>query len=652
MNTYSMIKRAAIALFSLAYSFSYAAAQEVQSPDGKLKVVFEEGRGEAVFYGVTYNGKTMLESSPLGLETSIGSFAGGLVPVKEEVNPVDETYTLPHAKASRVRYMANELIKTYTNSEGDTLQIIFRVGNNDISQAYRISSAKKTHCTVYKELTGFDFPSHTTAFITPQAPWGEGWMRTKPSYEEEYTLDEPVGRPSKYGIGYTFPALFRIGNDGWVMVSETGVSSLYAGTKLSEGSRDGLYTVSFPEKEENHGAGDATVTARLPLLTSWKTITVGETLKPIVETTSAYDVVKPRYEPSQVFKPGKSTWSWILWQDNSCNYQDQVTFIDLAADMGFEYILIDALWDKQIGYENMPPLIRYAQSKGVDVILWYNSNGAWNDAPQGPHNRMDTAPARRKEMKWMKSLGVKGIKVDFFGGDKQVTMKLYEDILTDANEYGIGVNFHGTTLPRGWERMYPNHMTSEAALVSENLVFSQYHTDREAYSSTILPFTRNAVSGMDFGPVFFNRRFSRDQTNGTVRKTTDAFQVASSVIYQSAIQHMGITPGNLDEQPGYVLDFVKAVPTVWDETRFIDGYPGKYVVIARRYGDRWYIAGSNAEDQPKRLTLSLPWLTGRDVAVIYDNKDRTAGFKTETVGKKGQLSIEMEALGGVAIHTK
>ncbi|NDV66197.1 glycoside hydrolase family 97 protein [Bacteroides sp. 224] len=626
-------------------------AQQVESPDGKLKIQLQLNEGKPS-YSVTYNNKVMLEPSPLGVETSIGSFAEKLVSVKSTTRKIDETYSLTHAKASRVHYTANELTSIYTNPKNDTLQIIFRVANNDISLVYRITSPKSTHCTINRELTGFDFPAHTTTFITPQAPWGEGWMRTKPSYEEEYTLDEPIGTPSKYGIGYTFPALFHLGNHGWVMLSETGVSSLYAGTRLSEGTKDGLYTIAFPEKEENHGVGDATATARLPFLTSWKTITIGETLKPIVETTSAYDVVKPLYEPSQVYKPGKSTWSWILWQDISCNYQDQVIFIDLAADLGYEYILIDALWDKQIGYENMPSLIAYAQSKGVDVILWYNSNGSWNDAPQGPHNRMDTAPARRKEMKWMQSLGVKGIKVDFFGGDKQVTMKLYEDILTDANEYGISVNFHGTTLPRGWERMYPNHMTSEAALVSENLVFNQYHTDREAYSSTILPFTRNAVSGMDFGPVFFNKKYSKDQVKGTIRKTTDAFQVASSVIYQSAIQHMGITPNNLNEQPDYVLDFIKKVPTVWDETRFIDGYPGKYFVVARRYGNKWYIAGSNAEEQTKKLTLSLPWLAGEELAVIYDKEDRAAGFKTMKVDKKGNLVIEMKNLGGFTIYTK
>ena len=626
-------------------------AQEVQGPDGALKVNVELKDGSPV-YSVHYNNKIFLEPSPLGLKTSIGDFSTGLKQLGHQVRTIDETYTMPHAKVSRVHYQANELVCNYLNEKGDTLQVIFRVSNNDIAQAYRIASPKHTHCIIEKEATGFDFPSYTTTFITPQAPAGDGWMGTKPSYEEEYTLDEAIGTPSRYKLGYTFPALFHVGNDGWVLVSETGVSSHYAGTKLSEGTQDGLYTIAFPEKAENGGVGDATIAASIPSLTSWKTITVGETLKPIVETTSAYDNVRPLYEPTQVYQPGRSTWSWILWQDASCNYKDQQTFIDLAAAMGYEYILIDALWDKQIGYENMPSLITFAQSKGVDVLLWYNSNGNWNDAPQGPKHCLDSAPARQKEMAWMKTLGVKGIKVDFFGGDKQATMKLYEDILTDANQYGIAVVFHGCTLPRGWERMYPNHMSSEAALVSENLVFGQYHADKEAQRSTLYPFIRNAVSAMDFGGVFFNKHFSKDGVSGTLRKTTDAFQIATSVLYQSGIQHFGITPNNLTEQPEFILDFMKKVPTVWDETRFIDGYPGKYCVVARRYGNQWYIAATNATGQPMKLNLSLLWLTNQQVSIIHDNEVRTAGLSQGTVNKKGILTIEMQPMGGAMIYTK
>ena len=593
----------------------------------------------------------MLEESPLGLESTIGDFSTGLTFLSESKKQIEENYYLPNGKTSRIHYLANELTVSYLNKNKDTLQVLFRVSNNDIALAYRLASPKQTHCTIKRELTGFNFPAHTTTFITPQAPSGEGWMKTKPSYEEEYTNEEPIGTPSKYRLGYTFPALFHLGNTGWVLLSETGVTSRYAGTRLSEGNQEGLYTIAFPEKEENGGMGDNTVTSNLPLITSWKTITVGETLKPIVETTSAYNGMKPVYTASQPYKPGRSTWSWILWQDESCNYKDQQIFIDLAAEMGYEYILIDALWDKQIGYENMPSLIAYAQSKGVDVILWYNSNGAWNDAPQGPKQRMDTAPARQKEMAWMKSLWVKGIKVDFFGGDKQTTMKLYEDILTDANQYGIFVVFHGTTLPRGWERMYPNHMGSEAALVSENLVFSQDFANKEAYTSTMLPFTRNAVSAMDFGPVFFNKRFSKQADKGTIRKTTDAFQLATSILYQSPVQHFGITPNNIQEQPEYVINFMKKIPTTWDETRFIDGYPGKYCVMARRFGSKWYIGATNASNSLQSYTLSLPWLIGKEVTVLFDHKDRSVGFKTAKIDKKGLLKIELENLGGCVIYS-
>lgn len=641
-----------ITLFTLLLSASLTiSAQEVQAPDSALNVSVNLKDGSP-FYQVKYNGTTILKPSPLGLKTSIGDFSTELQSTGYNIRAIDETYSLPHAKVSRVHYRANELICTYLNKNKDTLQIIFRVSNNDIAQAYRVNSAKQNYCTINAETTGFHFPIQTTTFITPQAPAGSGWMESKPSYEEEYTIDQPVGTPSRYKVGYTFPALFHLGKNGWIMLSETGVSSRYVGTHLSEGSKDGLYTIAFPQKNENGGAGDNTATAAFPLTTSWKTITIGKTLKPIVETTVAYDNVRPLYEPSQSYRPGRATWSWILWQDGSCNYQDQKTFIDLAASLHFEYILIDALWDKQIGYENMPSLINYAHSKGVDVFLWYNSNGYWNNAPQGPKQRMNTSPARKKEMAWMKSLGVKGIKVDFFGGDKQTTMKLYEDILTDANQYGLEVIFHGCTLPRGWERMYPNHMSSEAALVSENLVFAQYHADREAQRSTLYPFIRNAFAAMDYGGVFFNKHFSKDGESGSLRKTTDAFQVATSVLYQSGIQHFGITPKNLKEEPDFILDFIRKVPTVWDETRFIDGYPGKFCIIARRFGERWYIVGTNATDKPMKRSIKLPWLAKQTVSIIHDNDSRTASFSQTRIDKEGRLSIKMLSMGGITIFTK
>lgn len=623
-------------------------AQEVRSPDGNLAVHVVQTNGAAT-YEVTYKGKSFLEASPLGLESSVGSFVTGLGAAGSQVKALEENYTLPHGKVREVHYRANELTCQFTNAQKGLLEVIFRVSDRDVALAYRLTVPGKSHAVLKSEATGFKFPASATAFVTPQARAGTGFAASKPSYEEPYYLDQPIGTKSRTGLGYTFPALFRIGVAGWVLVSETGVSSGYAGTRLGDPNADGLYPIAFPEAAENGGVGEATVSGALPLLTSWKTITVGESLRPIVETTVATDVVKPLYEPSQVYQPGRVTWSWLLWQDASMNLADQQKFIKLAADLGYEYILIDALWDAKIGRERMATLVAEARALHVGVLLWYNSNGSWNDAPQSPKHGMDTAPARQREMAWMKSIGVKGIKVDFFGGDKQTTMKLYEDILTDANVYGLMVNFHGATVPRGWERMYPNHMTSEAITASENLVFSQGFADKEAWNSTVFPFIRNPVAAMDYGPLVLNPRFSKSPTRGTERRTTDAFQLATAVLYQSPLQHFGLAPNNLQEQPAHVLEFLKTVPCVWDETRLVDGYPGQFIVIARRAGEKWYVAATHAGKEPRDFAVAIPWLQGATLKLLCDQQDRTVGGQDVKVGSDGVIRFTTEASGGAVL---
>ena len=623
-------------------------AETVQSPDGSIEVEFNLEGGKPQ-YEISLKGKTVLEPSPLGLETSIGSFAEGLKLADTSVRTIEEDYVLPHGKVRDVHYEANELTVRLTNVNNDTLETVFRVSNRDVAFSYRISARDKFRIVIEKELSGFDFPKAATTFATPQARWGDGFAKTKPSYEEGYIVDEPVGTKSWTGLGFTFPALFKLGGDGWALVSETGTSGKYAGCKLSDPTADGLYSISFPEKEENAGLGAATVSGSLPFRTSWRTITIGETLAPIVETTVATDVVEPLYEAKYEYKPGRSTWSWILWQDASMNEKDQRAYIDLAAEMGYEYILIDALWDRNIGREKMAEMVKYANSKNVDVLLWYNSNGYWNDAPQSPRNCLDSAPARQKEMAWMQSIGVKGMKVDFFGGDKQVTIQLYEDILTDANNYGLCLNFHGATLPRGWERMYPNHMTSEAVTASENLVFSQGFADSEARNSTIFPFVRNPVSSMDYGPMFLNKRFNRSPDRGNVRRTTDAFQLATTVTFHSAIQHFGLTPDNLTDQPDYVIDFLKKVPAVWDETRYLDGYPGEFIVLARRSGKQWYVAATHSGKEEREITITLPGLKGKSMDLLYDQEDRTAGYKKVRVGHDGKITLTLAGAGGAVL---
>lgn len=626
----------------------FAQETTISGPDKNLKVTVSLKKGEPV-YNVSYKEKTVIEDSPLGVVTNIGDFSKRMKFLEHKTGNINEQYTLNRCKASNVQYIANELIYTLENDEQKKMDIIFRVSNNDIAFRYAFPQYGHTACMVIeKEATGFDFPEQATTFICPQAAPVSGWERTKPSYEEEYIPDEPIGMISKYKLGYTFPCLFHI-DDNWVLVSETGVSSLYCASHLSDGTKNGLYTIAFPHPGENNGNGTATAGLALPGETPWRTITVGDNLKPIVETTIPFDVVKPLYEPSRDYKFGRSTWSWIVWQDNSINYDDQIKYIDLSAAMGYEYVLIDNWWDTKIGHERMAELIKYAKSKNVDVFLWYNSNGYWSDAPQGPKQRMSTSPARKKEMKWLKEQGVKGLKVDFFGGDKQETMKLYEDILTDANEYGLMIIFHGCTIPRGWERMYPNYVGSEAVLASENLIFDQYWADRESFNACLHPFIRNAIGSMDFGGTLLNKRYNRTNDGGTIRKTTDIFQLATAILFQSPVQNFALTPNNLTNVPSFEIDFMKQIPTTWDEVCFIDGYPGKYCVLARRHAGTWYIAGINAGKEPLKLKVILPMLAGQKVMKYDDNKDHSPRISESAIKANGECQLEITPDGGIIL---
>ena len=397
--------------------------------------------------------------------------------------------------------------------------------------------------------------------------------------------------------------------------------------------------------------GATTPAVTLPFDTPWRTITLGETLANVVESTVATDLVQPKYEPSRDYSYGKGSWSWIIGMDPSCNFDEQKRYIDFSASMGYRSVLVDAFWDAQIGYDKMAELARYGREKGVGLFLWYNSNGVWNDAPQTPKGKMDRSGVRRREMQWMKDNGILGIKVDFFGGDKQQTMQLYEDILTDANDFGLQVIFHGCTLPRGWERMYPNYVASEAVLASENLHFGQGACDAEARNAATHPFIRNAVASMDFGGSTLNKRYGWDNNSGTYRRTSDVFALATAVLFQSSVQHFALAPNNLTDAPAWAIDFMKEVPTTWDETRFIDGYPGRYVILARRHGDKWYVAGVNAQQQALTTTITLPMLAKGSSLDLYADNPQLVGAKSGITYKKG-VKVTIPGNGGVVIVAK
>jgi len=634
--------------------FCQAESVKVSSPDEQL-VINVSCEGGRLYYDATLNGQQMLLPSALGLKTSIGDFTKELSILNSQLSIVSNTYTMRGTKASTSDYKATKAVIDIENKDHQRFSIIFQVSDNDVAFRYAIprqnvGRKEMKRVRIKSELSSFNFPDGTTTFISPQIGPETGWEQTKPSYEEGYSADAPMDTPSQYGHGYIFPALFHL-TDAWALVSETGVGSNYCGSHLSDYQSGVGYTLAYPDAGENNGYGTDFAAIPLPGETPWRTITLGQTLQPIVETTISYDLVEPLYEPSTDYKPGRYTWSWLIWQDKSINYDDQVKFIDLASDMKFEYCLVDNWWDTQIGRDRIEELSKYAQSKGVHLLLWYNSNGFWNDAPQGPRDCMSTAIAREREMRWMQSIGIKGIKVDFFGGDKQETMRLYEDILSDANRFGLQVVFHGCTVPRGWERMYPNFVASEAVLASENVFFNEGAAIKEPFDLTLHPFCRNATASMDWGGIIMNKYLSPDNKSRHPRHTTDIFEMASGLIMQTSVQCVAMQPNNLDELPEFEQDFLFGLPTTWQETRFIDGYPGRYVVLARKSTEgKWYIAGLNALKEPLTLTLSLPMFTpGESLRYYVDEPSGEPTVYPLKIDKRGRAKVTIQPNGGIIL---
>ena len=650
LKSRNMMKFFIVMAMLLGSSVASAENKQITSPDGKLVVTVADMDGRPS-YSVSYDNVLFLKPSPLGIIANIGDFSSGMSLEKNvSTNKIDETYELASIKKSKVHYVANEAVFSFTQQGKTIYDVIFRISNNDVAFKYKMYPQGETlSCVVKQEVTGFVFPDGTTTFLCPQSKPMGGFARTSPSYETSYTADDAAGK-NGWGEGYTFPCLFRNGDNGWVLVSETGVNGGYCASRLL-GHKGGVYTIGFPQEGEANGNGTVSPGIALPGETPWRTITVGKTLAPIVETTVPFDVVKPLYQAKGEYTYGRGSWSWIIGMDGSTNYKEQLRYIDFSAAMGYQSVLVDALWDKQIGRDKIEELAKYGKNKGVALYLWYNSNGYWNDAPQTPRSIMDNAIARRKEMKWMQSIGIRGIKVDFFGGDKQMTMQLYEDILSDANEYGLLVIFHGCTLPRGWERMYPNFASSEAVLASENLHFSQGSCDNEAFNATLHPFIRNTVGSMDFGGSALNKYYNADNApRGSRRVTSDVYALATAVLFQSPVQHFALAPNNLTDAPSWAIDFMKEVPTTWDEVRFIDGYPGKYVILARRHGDKWYIAGVNAQKETLKLKVNLPMFSnGEKVRLFSDDKALQGGVKQIEIGKKQELQLAIPCNGGVLI---
>lgn len=619
-------------------------AADLGSPDRHIRVAVSTDQGGRLQYTVMRDGKPVLLASQLGLQLEGAQLSSGLsVVARSQPRPIREHYEMATGKRRSISYRANEQTTTVRNAQQQTMEVTFRVSNDGVAFRYRVTDATLARKKLLQEHTSFALPAASRAWLQPMSVAQTGWNGTNPSYEEHYQMDIAAGSASPSPAGWVFPALFRTG-DTWLALSEAGMDGSFQASRLAPQADGAVYRIANPMPAEVYPGGGllADVTGSAPLTTPWRLLALGS-LKTLTESTLGTDLAAPAQPfDAALVRPGHAAWSWALLKDDATVYDVQKKFIDYAADMHWDYTLIDADWDRKIGYDKVRELVDYAASKKVGILLWYNSSGAWNSTEYSPKSQLLTHQQRVAEFARLRAMGVKGVKIDFFGGDGQSMIAYYVEILRDAADAGLLVNFHGATLPRGWSRTWPNLMTVEAIRGMEFTTFEQVDEDRMPAHAAMLPFTRNLFDPMDFTPMVFG------EIPNIRRSASNGFELATSVLYLSGIQHFAETPEGMASVPAYVKALLQELPRSWDDSRLLDGYPGQHVVMARRAGKHWYIAGINATDVEKRITLDLSF-AGTAQGVLITDGQAARSFQQTPIAAGRKVVVTIKPHGGFVI---
>lgn len=610
---------------------------KLRSADGRIVVTLGLSDGE-LYYRVSRDRTVVLEESSMGLQLEDRDLSSGLRKLTASTaTQIAEDYVLRQGKQREIAYRSNQRVFQVENADGQMLEIVLRVSADGVAFRYRVPGEAGQVQTVVEETTSFAFAPQSRAWLQPVAEAQTGFANTNPSYEEHYRMDVPVGEASPSPAGWVFPALFHT-DGGWALVSEADMDGRYHASRLQAESPEGEYRIGYPMAPEKFTDGALMAEAELPLESPWRIIAIGD-LATVAQSTLGTDLAEPAIAPMPWVKPGFASWSWALLKDSSVNYDTQKRFIDYAAEMGWPYILVDVNWDQNIGYDRIAELADYAAQKNVRLLLWYNSSGAWNQTEYTPKGALLSRKQRRAEFARLREMGIAGIKVDFFAGDGQSMIAYYRDILADAADYHLLVNFHGATLPRGLQRTYPNLMTAEAVHGFEMITFTQESADLAASHMAMLPFTRNVFDPMDFTPTVFS------EIPNIERRTSNGFELALPVLFQSGLQHIAETDEGMAQVPAYVREYLSDIPVVWDESRLLDGFPGEFAVIARRSGDTWFVAGINGGKERRELQLDLSFIDPRVGERITDG-DTPRTFARSEVETGSAVAVEMRGHGG------
>lgn len=599
--------------------------------------------GQRLYYAVSIGSPDsyteVIEPSPMGIEREDQNFVDGLTfDSAEEERQINDSYTMVAGKKVAVNSICNELVLHFSAGSGKKLDLILRAYDDGFAFRYRFPETDNTQYTVSREITGFRIPAGSRGCMLPHT----AFEQFGPGYEGMWRDNVDVGTRAPENVGWCFPALFKTG-DNWVLFGESGVMDSYCGATMEQTVSQRVYRLKFPPAAEGNGTGSVTPSSTLPWETPWRFIIAGNSPGVIIESTLFHNLASPsEIDDVSWIKPGRSSWSWWSQEGSHTEYGVNTEYINLSEDMTWEYCLIDHDWDGT----TVQRLIDYGNQHNVGILVWYNSGGPHNTVNHmGPRDRMDTREVRRNEMQKISQWGIKGIKVDFFHSDKQNIIQQYLGILRDAAEYKLTVNFHGCTLPRGWQRTFPNLVSAEAVLGAE---WYKYRADYPAGAprrNTILVFTRNALCSMDFTPVTFTN-------HANAHVTTYGHELALSIVFESAGIHLADRASGYTNLPAEPKQFLRDVPTTWDDIKYMEGTPGDYVVLARRKGDDWYLGGIDGSGRSRNLSLDLSFLSsfsedGYDMTLITDgNSNTTFNSSEDVINGDTRLDVAIRGNGG------
>lgn len=600
---------------------------DVTSPTGKLGVTVEPMERKAydkITFSVNYDGKTILSQTELGLETDVQKFYGNLkLKSVSKAKRIVDDYKMITGKRSHCINEAFERTYSFENQEGNTLDITFRVYDNGVVFRYEINTIADKEYVV----------DEYTAYNIPQG--AKRWMQQyDPGYEKFFPVSTDGKLPDRPKVNsWGYPGLVELQDSVFMLITEANIRRGHCGSLLFNGDNNDRYQVKLADKKQ---------VAERTWVSPWRVLIIGG-LSDIVESTLVTDVSDPsKVEYTEWINPGMVSWIYWAYNHGSKDYQKVKEYIDLAAEMHWTYNLIDWEWDEMSNGGNLQDAVKYTLNKGIKPLLWYNSSTNW--IGPGPLFRLNKKQDREKEYAWLSEMGIAGIKVDFFSGDSISTMNYYIDLLEDAIKYKLMLNFHGATIPRGWQRTYPHMMSVEGVYGAEWYNNAPILTNRAAEHNATLPFTRNVVGPMDYTPGTFSN-------SQHPHITSYAHELALPIIFESALQHMPDRPSVYYGLPEPVKRLLSELPVAWDDTKLLAGYPGEEVILARRKGNVWYIGGINGTNETKTLHISLDKIAvnGKKISIFKDGIDDKHFAIEENIplaNVKSDLTIECLPRGG------